>query len=123
MRRRCRPRHNATAAEKRSAGAELRTVKVPEQVSAEDIRTVVEELGDMTAALDQADASDVRALYEALGLEVSYNHETRSPEVAVSPALRGFSVGVRGGTRTLTTRLDLDADSKGRFSVTDHPLR
>ena len=98
-------------------------MKVPEQVSAEDIRKMVEELGDMTAALDQADASDVRALYEALGLEVSDNHETRSPEVALSPALRGFSVGVRGGTRTLTTRLDLDADSKGRFSVTDHPLR
>ena len=102
MRRRCRPRHNATAAEKRSAEAELRTVKVPEQVSAEDIRTVVEELGD------------VRALYEALGLEVSDNHETRSPEVALSPALRGFSVGVRGGTRTLTTRLELEADPPAR---------
>jgi hypothetical protein len=57
-------------------------VKVPEQVSAEDIRTVVEELGDMTAALDQADASDVRALYEALGLEVS---TTTRPDRLKSP--------------------------------------
>jgi hypothetical protein len=62
-------------------------------MSPEDMRTMVQELGDMTAALDQADASDVRALYEALGLHVSYNHETRSAEVAVSPALRGFGVG------------------------------
>ena len=63
------------------------------------------ELGDMTAVLDQADANNMRSLYEALGLEVSYNHETRSAEwAAMSPALRGFSVGVRGGTRTPTPR-------------------
>jgi hypothetical protein len=89
--------YNAAVAGKRSAEAELSAVKVPERVSADDIRQMVRELGDMTAALDQADAGDMRALYEALGLQVSYNHETRSAEVAVSPALRGFSVGVRGG--------------------------
>lgn len=32
---------------------------------------MVQEPGDMTAALDQADASEMRALYEALGLQVS----------------------------------------------------
>ncbi|MEU8223631.1 recombinase family protein [Kribbella sp. NPDC048915] len=90
--------YNAAAAEKRSAEAELSALKVPERVSAEDIRKMVQDLGDMTVALDQADASDMRSLYEALGLQVSYNHETRSAEVAMSPALRGFSVGVRGGT-------------------------
>jgi hypothetical protein len=68
---------------------------------------MVQELGDMTAALDLADASDMRELYEVLHLQVSCNHETRSAEVAISPALHGFSVGVRGGTRTLTTRLQL----------------
>jgi hypothetical protein len=46
---------------------------------------MVRELGDMTAALDQADANDMAALYEALGLQVSYNRETRSAEVAISP--------------------------------------
>jgi hypothetical protein len=68
---------------------------------------MVQELGDMTAALDFADASDMRELYEVLHLQVSRNHETRSAEVAISPALHCFSVGVRGGTRTLTTRLQL----------------
>jgi hypothetical protein len=72
-------------------------VNVPERLSADDIRGMVQDLGDMTMALDQADASDMRALYEALGLQVSYNHETRSAEVVITPALRGFSVCVRGG--------------------------
>ncbi|MFI7068610.1 hypothetical protein ACIBL3_47015, partial [Kribbella sp. NPDC050124] len=77
--------YNAAVAEKRSAEAELSAVKVPERASAADIRKMVQELGDMTAALDQADASDMRTLYEALGLQVSYNHETRSAEVVVRP--------------------------------------
>ncbi|MEV0788683.1 hypothetical protein [Kribbella sp. NPDC050459] len=98
-------------------------MKVPERVSAEDIRKMVEELGDMTAALDQTDASDMRALYEALGLQVSYNHETRSAEVAMSPALRGFSVGVRGRTRTLTTRFELDGSAAASHPAVADPLR
>lgn len=61
-----------------------------------------------SALLEQAEASDVAALYEALGLYVSYNHDTRSAQVAISPAMRGFCVGVRGGTRTLITRLELN---------------
>ena len=68
---------------------------------------MVQELGDMTAALDVAAASDMRELYEVLDLQVSCNHETRSAEVAISPALRSFSVGVRGGIRTLTTHIGL----------------
>ena len=87
-----------SAAEKRSAGAELSAVEVPERVTADDIRQMVQELGDMTAALEQAAADDMAGLYKALGLEVSYNHNTRSAEVAINPAMRGFSVGVRGGT-------------------------
>jgi hypothetical protein len=70
---------------------------------------MVSELGDMASALEQADASDMAALYEAQGLHLNYNHNSRSAEVAISPAMRGFSVGVRGGTRTLTTRLELHA--------------
>ncbi|WP_371402602.1 hypothetical protein OHA10_32535 [Kribbella sp. NBC_00662] len=101
------PQYNATVAEKRSAEAEPSALKVPEQVSAEDIHKLVQELGDMTAALDQAGASGMRPLYQALGLPVNDNHETRSAEVAVSPALHGFSFGVRGRTRTLTKRLEL----------------
>jgi hypothetical protein len=104
-----REQYNAAAAQKRSAEAELSAVKVPERVSAEGIRKMVQELGDMTVALDQADASDMRSLYEALGLQVSYNHETRSAEVAMSPALLGFNVGVRGRAHTLTTLVLLDA--------------
>jgi hypothetical protein len=99
--------YNAAAAEKRAAEAELSAVEVPEQVSGADIREMVHELGEMASALDQADAKDMTSLYEALRLQVDYNHETRSAQVIISPAVRGFSVGVRGGTRTLTTRLEL----------------
>jgi hypothetical protein len=47
--------YNAAVAETRSAEAELSAVRVPEWVSAEDIRKMVQELGDKAAALAQAD--------------------------------------------------------------------
>jgi hypothetical protein len=43
---------------------------------------MVRELGDMAKALDRADAGDMAALYEALGLMMPYNHNSRSAEVA-----------------------------------------
>ena len=84
---------------------------------------MVQELGDMTAALDLADASDMRELYEVLDLQVSCNQETRSAEIATSPALHGFSVGVRGGIRTLTTRVQLSGDGVRRRTYSCHSPR
>ncbi len=62
----------------------------------------------MKTVLDQADRGDLADLYGALGLEVSYNHKTRVAEVSIRPTRRVVSMRVRGGTRTLTTRLKLD---------------
>jgi hypothetical protein len=69
---------------------------------------MVEELGAMKTVLDQADRGDLADLYGALGLEVSYNYKTRVADVSIKPAPRVVSVGVRGGTRSLTTRLQLN---------------
>jgi hypothetical protein len=99
--------NNGAATEKRAAETDPSAVEVPVKVSADDIRTTFAELGNMASALSEADATDSAALYEALGLSVSDNHDTRSAVIAISPAVRGFSVGVRGGTRTLTTRFGL----------------
>ena len=59
---------------------------------AADIRKMVQELGDLTAALEEPDGNDMAALYEVLGLQMSYNHESRSAEVAISLTLPGILV-------------------------------
>ncbi|TDD29338.1 hypothetical protein E1218_04745 [Kribbella turkmenica] len=68
---------------------------------------MIQELGDMTTALEQADANDMAALYKTLGLRVTTTKPDRL-KAASAPLCVAFSVGVRGGTRTLTTRLALN---------------
>ena len=58
----------------------------------------------MTAAPDQADGSALRGA----GFAGELQPRDQIAEVPISPAVRGFSLGVRGGTRRLTTRLKLD---------------
>ncbi|MEV5961490.1 hypothetical protein AB0L70_06975 [Kribbella sp. NPDC051952] len=54
-------------------------------------------------------------LYASLRLSLTYHHVEQILDVEVDPmADRVDKVRVRGGTRTLTTRLELDFDSLGR---------
>jgi hypothetical protein len=64
------------------------------------------ELGDMARVLDSADRADLAELYKALGLAITYDDAETRADVSISP--RVVKVGVRGGTRTLTTRFELD---------------
>ncbi|TCO12257.1 hypothetical protein EV652_13033 [Kribbella steppae] len=66
---------------------------------------MVKERGTMKAVPDRGDLAD---LFSALGLEVSYNYKAQVADVSIKPAPRVVSVGVRGGTRTLTTRMKLN---------------
>jgi hypothetical protein len=85
-----------------------------ERLSPAGIRAMIDELGAMKTLLDQADREDLAELYGALALEVSYNHKTRVADVSIRPTPRAMQKCVRGGTRTLTTRLDLAPESAGR---------
>ena len=78
--------YNAAAAGKRATEAGLKAIDPVPQLTADDVRAMVTQLGEMTKALDRADRNDLAELKKC----------------------------VRGGTRTLTTRLELQADALGR---------
>ncbi|TCM33108.1 hypothetical protein EV648_1333 [Kribbella sp. VKM Ac-2568] len=100
--------YNAAVAGRKAALAGLEALEPAERLSTADIRVMVEELGAMKTVLDQADRGDLAELYGALGLDVSYNYKTRVADVSIRPAPPVVSMRVRGGTRTLTTRLRLN---------------
>jgi ribulose kinase len=65
----------------------------------------------MTTALDRADPEELAELYASLRLALAYHHAERIVDVEVDPiGDRVDELRVRGGTHTLTTRLDLAAD-------------
>ncbi|GAA3537161.1 hypothetical protein [Kribbella ginsengisoli] len=89
--------YNAAVAERKAALAGLDALEPAEWMSGVDIQAMVKELGAMKIALDEADRGDLAELYRALGLEVSYNHETRAADVSIRPVPRVVSTCVRGG--------------------------
>jgi hypothetical protein len=94
-----RPGHPAivsveTFTQRIAARAELDGLPERRAVLAKDVEAVVESLGDMTAALNRADAAHQAQLYQALRLDLAYHH---AEHVAVSVAPRVVSARVRGG--------------------------
>ncbi len=99
--------YNAAVAEKRAAQAGMAAVEVTELLTADEVHDMIAELGDMRKVLDRADRGDLADLYKALDLAVTFDHRERVAEVFIDPTTHVVKVGVRGGTRTLTTRLQL----------------
>jgi hypothetical protein len=93
-------------AEKRAAEAMLAAIEPSQQLTAPETPEMIAELGDVARELDQADREDLAELYDALGLAITYGDAQTRADVFISP--RGYKC-VRGGTRTLTTRLRLSA--------------
>ncbi|MGZ0153656.1 hypothetical protein ACXJJ3_41765 [Kribbella sp. WER1] len=82
-----------------------------EGLSREELERHIARLGNVAKALDTAEPEELAELYEALRLSLTYHHHDQIVEVEVDPlADRVDKSRVRGGTRTLTTRLDLDPD-------------
>ena len=72
---------------------------VPARYSEKQIIAVVEELGDLVAALLNAQPEHKLEVYRSLGLHLSYDPETQTVRASVDLAAhRWDSVGVRGGT-------------------------
>lgn len=62
----------------------------------------------MGLALNAAEPAELSELYEGLKLSLTYNYADQMVGVEIDPlADRVVKSRLRGGTRTLTTRLDL----------------
>jgi hypothetical protein len=84
-------------AEKKAALAGLDALEPAEQLSHEDMRAMIDELGAMKTVLDQADRADLAELYGTLALEVSYNHKTRVTDVSIRPTRVWLACVSEGG--------------------------
>lgn len=88
---------NKAEEERQAARTDLDQRPAGRVLSHADITAMIEELGDVGAALDRADPADLEELYAALRLEMVYNVSAKIVEVTIRPAGRG-SARVRGGT-------------------------
>jgi hypothetical protein len=98
---------NDAHAQREAPRAEVEGVSAQSTLAADEVRAMLEDLGDIGRALNRADPAQLEKFYEALRLEMVYDAESRVVQVTVRPTDRG-SAGVRGGIRTLTTRIELD---------------
>jgi hypothetical protein len=81
----------------------------------EELEAHVDQLGDVARALDSAEPEELSELYSSLRLSLIYHYTEQTVDVEVDPmADRVDKYRVRGGTRTLTTRLELDPPPLGR---------
>ena len=70
------------------------------QLTADDIKTLVAALREITATLAHADPADKSALYAEMGVTVTYNHDGR---VLVESRPRVVGDGVGGATSAPST--------------------
>jgi hypothetical protein len=107
---RLREPYNLAVSEKRAAEATLAALPAEESVGRHELEAMICGLPDMAQALDRAASEDLAELYAPLRLSLTYHHAEQVVDVAVDAlADRVAKLRVRGGTRTLTTRLALSA--------------
>ncbi|WP_093420201.1 recombinase family protein [Saccharopolyspora flava] len=88
---------NEAQAEREAAQAELANAPKPDALTDADLHAVLDSLGDVGRALNRADPYKLQELYEKIGLEMTYDPDSRSVETAVNLG-RSVSARVRGGT-------------------------
>ncbi|MET7806619.1 hypothetical protein [Micromonospora chersina] len=97
-----------TQTERARAEAELdaNAGNSPRRMSRAEISGLVTALGDIAAALRDADPADKAEVYRQLGLRFTYQPETQTVRASVDlSAHRGVMVCVRGATRTIAPPL------------------
>ncbi|MFF3224057.1 recombinase family protein [Nocardia suismassiliense] len=87
---------NAAQAEKAAARAELDAIPKLIRLTETEMHKLIESAGDIRAVLTAGAPEDKQLLYEALNIQVRYQH--RQQLAVVSASLPGFSTGVRRGT-------------------------
>ncbi len=95
---------NQAHTERAAARAELDERPTTQELTRQDIEAMIDSIGDVGAALTQAEPQNLTALYEALRLQMVYDPESRAVDVTVQPRGRVNSARVRGGTQPLRTR-------------------
>lgn len=98
---------NEAQAQRAAAQAELEGAPPPNALTDAEVYAMIDSLGDVGAALTGARPENLSRLYQELGLELRYEPHDRAVVATASP--RVVSARVRGGTCTLTTRLELAA--------------
>jgi hypothetical protein len=94
-----REQYNLAVGEKRAAEAALAAAPRDEDLSRQEIETIIDGLGDIGQALDRAEAADLADLYASLRLSLTYHHAEQIVDVKVDPtADRVDEYRVRGGT-------------------------
>ena len=92
---------NSAKAERLQAEAVLRaTSTAPRRMTAEEIKTIVQEVGSLAEVIRDADPADKAEIYKGLNLTLTYQPTsgTVRAKAQISPADHGVMVGVRGGT-------------------------
>ena len=86
---------NQAQAERRAAQAEIDSTPTTPVLTAADMHAVINSLGDIGAAIDEARPAALARLYQALDLGVRYEPDERAAYVTARP--RVDSACVRGG--------------------------
>jgi hypothetical protein len=87
---------NQAQAERAAARSELDSAPVADTLSEDEIREMINSLGDIGAKL--SDSTRLGDLYKAFDLQVSYDPAAHEADVAIIPVGRVNSARVRGGT-------------------------
>ncbi|MFD2765875.1 hypothetical protein [Micromonospora eburnea] len=90
-----------TQAQRAQAEADLKATQTPtsHRLNQTEIAAMVHALGNITTALGDADPADKAAIYEQLGLRLTYDPETQTVRAEANlSAHRGVMGCVRGGT-------------------------
>ncbi|MBB5923604.1 DNA invertase Pin-like site-specific DNA recombinase [Actinoalloteichus hoggarensis] len=96
---------NQAQAERAAAHAELTDSPAPTTITDAEIHAMIDSLGDVGAALSEANPDRLAELYRELRLELRYENEKEAVYATASPRVN--SDCVRGGSCALTTRLDI----------------
>lgn len=89
---------NQAQAERAAAYAELSGTPASEELTRHDVEAIIDSIGDIGAALTHTEPHNLANLYEALRLQMIYDHESRMVDITIQPHGRVNSARVRGGT-------------------------
>ena len=78
---------NTTTAERAEAERELANASRLERLTREEISTIVDELGNLSAVVRTADPKSKADLYGRMGLRLTYRPDTRKVEAQIKPGL------------------------------------
>ena len=95
---------NQAHAEHVAAQAELNERPATQELTRQDIETMIDSIGDIGAALTEAEPQNLTALYDTLRLQMVYDPSSQVVDVTVQPDGRVNNARVRGSTLTRCLR-------------------